>query len=511
MWMTSAARTLVCAVLALAPIAVGAQTVQKALIHHQVSTTNPVAQEYFDEGLTLVYAFNRGEAQKRFREAAAADPKLAIAWWGVALAAGPNLNYGMTAENWKTVAEALKNANALSANATPEEQRLIAAVATRYPTGAKDPNGKKYRDAMAAVYKDYPNDDDVATLYVESCMDVDDWGYDSKGKPIGKTAELSDILKTVIAHNYLHPGANHYFVHLHDFTSVAKDAILEADRLANFPAEPAASHLNHMAGHTYLDVGDYAAIVETGRTAVGEDLEYAKSIGVSPGKLDYFYHNLDFYNGGALMLGDVADAEHGADLELENNSNVALLIYARLGEWSKVLSMGAPDPKMPAWRSAWPYHYARGIAFASEHNLTGAEGELAALRESVGKTGWKYPDLMVEMLSARVDYLGGNVSTATHELRDVIAATSQYPPEAFPAWYFPAGEWLGWMLFNNGDARGAEAAFHADLSRSPHNARVLYGLIQVANAQDRSSDAGPLGGQIEANWRGQSLSLAASL
>jgi tetratricopeptide (TPR) repeat protein len=497
--------------LALAPVAAGAETVQKALVHHQVSTANPAAQELFDEGLTLVYAFSRGEAQKRFREAAAADPKLAIAWWGVALAAGPNLNYGMTAENWKTVAEALKNANALSANATPEEQRLITAVATRYPAGAKEPDGKKYRDAMAAVYKDYPSDDDVATLYVESVMDVDDWGYDSKGKPIGKTAELSDILKTVITHNYLHPGANHYFVHLHDYTSVAKDAILEADRLANFPAEPAASHLNHMAGHTYLDVGDYAAIVETGRTAVGEDLEYAKSIGVTPGKLDYFYHNLDFYSGGALMLGDVADAEHGADLELENNSDIALLIYARLGEWSKVLSMGFPDPKMPPWRSAWPYHYARGIAFASEHNLPGAEGELAALRESVGKTGWKYPDLLVEMLSARVDYLRGNVSTATHELRDVIAATSQYPPEAFPAWYFPAGEWLGWMLLQSGDTSGAEAAFRAELMRTPHSVRVLIGLIRALNDQGRTSEAGTLGNEATSEWQGTSIILEKSI
>ncbi|HEY1729146.1 MAG TPA: hypothetical protein VGG22_12280 [Candidatus Baltobacteraceae bacterium] len=506
MWITLVARTLVCAMLALAPVAAGAETVQKALVHHQVSTANPAAQELFDEGLTLVYAFSRGEAQKRFREAAAADPKLAIAWWGVALAAGPNLNYGMTAENWKTVAEALKNANALSANAMPEEQRLIAAVATRYPAGAKEPDGKKYRDAMAAVYKDYPSDDDVATLYVESCMDVDDWGYDSKGKPIGKTAELSDILKTVITHNYLHPGANHYFVHLHDYTSVAKDAILEADRLANFPAEPAASHLNHMAGHTYLDVGDYAGIVETGRTAVGEDLEYAKSIGVTPGKLDYFYHNLDFYSGGALMIGDVADAERGADLEWENNSDVALLIYARLGEWSKVLSMGAPDPKMPLWRSAWPYHYARGIAFASEHNLPGAEGELAALRESVGKGG-KWPNLLVEMLSARVDYLQGNVSTASHELRDVIAGSAQWPPEVFPAWYFPAGEWLGWILLRSRNTTDAEAAFRAELVRTPRDARALFGLERTLGAEGKAADATGVGEQMTAAWQGPAAGL----
>jgi hypothetical protein len=497
--------------LALAPIAVGAQTVQKALVHHQVSTTNAAAQEYFDEGLTLVYAFNRGEAEKRFREAAAADPTLVIAWWGVALAAGPNLNYGMTAENWKTVAEAIKNANALAANATPEEQRLIAALATRYPAKAKDPNGKAYRDAMAAVYKDYPSDDDVATLYVESVMDVDDWGYDAKGKPIGKTAELSKILESVMADNIMHPGANHYYTHLHDYTSVAQQAVPEADRLASLPAEPAASHLNHMSGHIYLDVGNYEALLRNNRVAVNDDLEYAKSIGVAPGKLDYFYHNLDFYSGGALMLGDFADAEHGADLELENSSDVALLDYARLGEWSKVLSMGASDPKMPAWRSAWPYHYARGIAFASEHNLSGAEGELAALRASVGNTGWKYPDLLVEMLSARVDYLRGNVSTAMHELRDVIATSSQWPPEAFPTWYFPAGEWLGWILFQSGNPGASEAVFQSELIRSPNNARAMFGLVQSEKRVGKVDQVSVLNAKVAAIWQTDSSKLEPTL
>jgi len=503
---------IVCAVLALAPIAAGAQTVQKALVHHQVSTTNAAAQEYFDEGLTLVYAFNRGEAEKRFREAAAADPKLAIAWWGVALAAGPNLNYGMTAENWKTVAEALKNASALSSNATPEEQRLIAAVATRYPAGAKEPDGKKYRDAMAAVHKDFPNDDDVSTLWVESVMDVDDWGYDAKGKPLGNTAELSKTLETVMAHNIMHPGANHYFVHLHDYTSVAKEAVPEATRLISLPVEPAASHLNHMAGHIDVDVGNYEGLLNSARTAVSEDLAYAKSIDVAPSRLDYFYHNLDFYNGGALMLGDVADAEHGADLEFENNSDVALLVYARLGEWSKVLSMGTADPKMPSWRSAWPYHYARGIAFASEHNLAGAEGELVALRESVGKTGWKYPDLLVEMLSARVDYLRGNVSTATRELRNVIAVTSEYPPEAFPAWYFPAGEWLGWILSRNGDRKDAESSFRLSLVRTPNDARVLYGLRKILGEVPGYEKMLKMpAADFAASWRGSSEQLEPSI
>src|SRR5262245_42190741 len=60
--------------------------------HHPVATKNKEAQRFFDQGLILLYAFNHGEAARSFRHAAVLDPKLAMAWWGVALALGPNYN-----------------------------------------------------------------------------------------------------------------------------------------------------------------------------------------------------------------------------------------------------------------------------------------------------------------------------------------------------------------------------------------------------------------------------------
>src|SRR3954467_2791564 len=59
--------------------------------HHPVSTTNPMAQKYFDEGLSLIYAFNHVEAEKAFERAAQLDPNLAMAHWGISVAVGPTL------------------------------------------------------------------------------------------------------------------------------------------------------------------------------------------------------------------------------------------------------------------------------------------------------------------------------------------------------------------------------------------------------------------------------------
>src|SRR5579871_1298445 len=61
-------------------------------VHHPVSTDVASAQFAIDRGLTLVFAYESGEAERSFREAASLDPTLAMAWWGIALALGPDIN-----------------------------------------------------------------------------------------------------------------------------------------------------------------------------------------------------------------------------------------------------------------------------------------------------------------------------------------------------------------------------------------------------------------------------------
>src|SRR5690348_15720451 len=61
-------------------------------IHHPVTTSNPEAQKFFDQGLRLTYAFNHQEATTSFQRAAELDPKMAMAYWGIAESIGPNYN-----------------------------------------------------------------------------------------------------------------------------------------------------------------------------------------------------------------------------------------------------------------------------------------------------------------------------------------------------------------------------------------------------------------------------------
>src|SRR5580704_11269232 len=105
--------------------------------HHPTSTKNPDAQKFFDQGLRFIYAFNHDEAARSFGHAAELDPPLAIAYWGVAEAIGPNYNDPASDERFKRAHEEIQKAVDLSAGASPSEQAYIQAMAKRFPADPK--------------------------------------------------------------------------------------------------------------------------------------------------------------------------------------------------------------------------------------------------------------------------------------------------------------------------------------------------------------------------------------
>src|SRR5215216_5853792 len=116
--------------------------------NHPVSTRNSEAQRFFNQGITLVYAFNHDEAARSFKRAAELDPELAMAYWGVALAVGPNYNLDVDLEREKAAYDAIQKALSLSSEASPVERAYIEALAKRYSNDPK-PDLKK----LAADYK----------------------------------------------------------------------------------------------------------------------------------------------------------------------------------------------------------------------------------------------------------------------------------------------------------------------------------------------------------------------
>jgi len=168
--------------------------------HRQITTKSMEAQQYFDQGLTLYYGFNHEAAIKSFQQAIAYDSTCAMAWWGQAISAGPNINNPAMdsvakADAWKTILKAQQHL----ADASTLEQGLIKALTFRYAWPA--PENRKHLDsmyviAMRQVYNDNPEDSDVGALFADALLNIRPWDYwKPDGTPQPGTQELVSVLE----------------------------------------------------------------------------------------------------------------------------------------------------------------------------------------------------------------------------------------------------------------------------------------------------------------------------
>src|ERR1700732_4942958 len=240
-------------------------------LHHPISTHNPEAQQFFDQGLRFIYAFNHDEAARSFQHAAELDPKLAMAYWGVAEAVGPNYNDPADPERYKHAHDAVQKAVDLSVDASSSDQAYIQALAKRFPADPKSDLRKAaedYRDAMRQVVSEFPDDLDAATLFAEAGMNLHPWGlWHIDGTPEAGTDEIVSTLESVMKRDPNHLGAIHYYVHAVEASPTPERALAGANKLAALA--PGAGHIVHMPAHIYIRTGDYEAAVKTNEQAAG--------------------------------------------------------------------------------------------------------------------------------------------------------------------------------------------------------------------------------------------------
>ena len=141
--------------------------------HFPVTTNSALAQKYFDQGIILAYGFNHEEAFRSFEEAARLDSNCAMAYWGMAIVLGPNINLPMDKASVPDAYQAIQKAKSHLENVTERERDWILALSERYSNKPLDVRKKldsAYSDAMRNLTKKYPNDLDAATMFAESII-----------------------------------------------------------------------------------------------------------------------------------------------------------------------------------------------------------------------------------------------------------------------------------------------------------------------------------------------------
>jgi len=484
--------------------------------HRDVGTRVERAQQQFDQGLVLAWAFNHGAAERAFREAARLDPECAMCHWGTALVLGPHINASMDASAAAPAWEASQRALALAERARPVERALIEAVSARYaaaPPADRAPLDEAYAEAMREVARRFPDDADVATLLAEALMDLHPWDlWTKQGAPKPWTPEIVTTIERALELAPRHPGANHLYIHAVEASRDAGRATAAAELLHDLV--PGAGHLVHMPAHVYIRTGRYWDAIEANRRAIAADrasLAHAGGHGATPGlyELTYVPHNPHFLWAAAALAGagelaiatarEVAAAvDPRAMLEpgfgaLQNYRATPYFALARFGRWHELLATAEPEDDPPYPRAIW--RWAHGLAALRTGASAAAAADLAALDGLLGDPGfdgvnfWEINDALAvagvarEHLAGELAFARGEREEAFARLRAAIAAEDALNYDEPPPWALPMRPFLGAMLLEAGRAAEAERLFREDLEIFPENGWALFGLAQALTAQ----------------------------
>jgi tetratricopeptide (TPR) repeat protein len=512
----------------------------------QITTTSPQAQVWFDRGLNWTYAYNQEEAVACFRRALDHDTHCAMAHWGIALAHGPFYNRPWIRFTDREIAETLPvchaAAQAAAANVdgcTHAERALIRAIGLRYQSPHEGDRAildgwhRAFTDAMRVAHAAHPDDPDVAALFAEAavtCTPRRLWLLnEGVPNPDSFGAEALNVLERAMAQTghdgRPHPGLLHMYIHALEMSPFPERALKASDLLRGLA--PDAGHLEHMAAHIYILVGDYAQAVEQSRRAIRADDKYLAFAGA-----DNFYttaraHDLHLCMYAAMFLGQYRTAMAAADRIigtatpeliaasppfmasiLDGYAAMRIHVMVRFGKWRE-LTVEPPPPYPDATPIRAAMHaYGQGVA----HSALGQIAEAEAAQRAFDAARARIPQEMIflsnpvhemlsvgeAMLAGELEYRKGNHDVAFAALREAVARDDALNYTEPWAWMHPPRHALGALLAEQGHMAEAEAVYREDLGysdtvarccRHPDNVWALHGLLECVRANGSPEEA----------------------
>lgn len=500
------------------------------IIDYPISTKNTEAQKYFNQGLALAYGFNHAEAARSFYYASKLDQQCAMCFWGYAYVLGPNYNAGMEPDNYERAYKAIQQAIKLSEKATAKEKDLINALAKRYtakPIEDRSQFDISYSKAMKELSIKYPEDNDIASIYAESIMDLHPWDlYEKNGTPKKWTAEIDAILEKVLKRNPKHIGANHFYIHAVEASQTPERGNNSA-KLFDDGLAAASGHLTHMPSHIYIRTGEYHKGTMANINAVKIDSNYVTMChaqGAYP--LGYYPHNYHFmaacatlegnYKWAMLAAKETAKLVHPKTMiepgwsTLQHYYVIPYFVAVKFGKWDDILKM-----KLVSDTLKYPLaisHYAKGMAYLGKKDLVKAKSELAKLEVLSKDPSMKQMTIwgintMDEILQIASHVLKGEILASVKNykesipiLQKAVAIEDHLNYDEPPDWFFSVRHYLGAVQIEAKEYNAAVSTFEKDLKQFPNNGWAQHGLKLAYEKLGKQNLVNQIDKKIAKSW-----------
>jgi tetratricopeptide (TPR) repeat protein len=346
------------------------------LAHEAVTTTDPRAQAYFDQGLAYLHSFVWLDAARSFNEALRADPGLAMGRLGLSYALG---ELGFAAE----ARSAAREAERLAVPASRREQlridirlRQLAADDRPGDTAARD----AYTRILAESLSSYPSDVEFLLLVgqaQEPPMSTHGVSHESRSVVYYEKA-LEQAPGYFAVHHYL----AHAYENMNQFDLAEPHARRYAADASRVP------HAHHMLGHVLRRTARVDEALGEFESADRLEREYARDNGVPP-EFDWHYrHNLNLLGMSYQYVGrlNAAAAALRRSFELEPADELSrrdwptlLLAQSRFAEAADAGRQLAASGS-PAVRALGHLFISRALQSTDQLNAAAAQGN-EALRE----------------------------------------------------------------------------------------------------------------------------------
>ena len=455
------------------------------------------AQPLFNRAVALLHSFEFSRAIAGFNAALAADPACAMADWGIALSRWSNFFAPgvRPAGVLRQGQDAVTQAKAIGLK-TPRETAYVEAVSQLYVNVENSDQPARllaYRDRMAALAADYPDDSEASIFYALALA--------AAASPADKTyADLlkaGGILEKLFAAAPDHPGLAHYIIHSYDVPPLADHALAAARRYAIIA--PASPHALHMPSHTFTRLGLWQESIESNLAAA----EVARRDGVTAEEL----HSMDYRAYAYLQTGQDAAARRLLDAlpEVRARFDPNAIGSGAPGS-AGVFALAAIPARYALERGAWPdaaklvaqasrylypeamTYYAKAIGatrIGDRATARGAIEGLRAIRDRLAQQEEPYwagqTAIQLRSASAWLAFAEGRPMEALSEMRaaaDMEDATEK--SAVTPGPLAPARELVGEMLLQMKEPASALKEFEATLEHEPNRFRALSGAARSA-------------------------------